>query len=237
MNIFFEELTDGFTSPSFLENVRRKYHYREEQLAELSEVASKLLLSIRRDARWEHRIFREPSAQDTAKDQAPAYSEVLMTLGEGPDLLQKEYLAQNLLSECYMAECLTAELLLEGYAAYNQYIAAHTEFRVARYHFPGSEENFPLERLPEILARSEMPVRCNEALCMIPKKSVAFVAELTRDKSVLCQGVCAGCARMTCPNRTETDSQIRQPFFHMTDIPLHYGYSRIFGKKLDSFQS
>lgn len=226
MKAFFEELLNRVASQTFLEYIRKKYHYQEEQLTELTRVAEELLPRIRQGAHWEHKIFEGELfggksrhnllIPNTMKDYYGTYSEVLMTLGEGPDLLQEQYLSQGLLSECYMVECLTSELLMQGYAAYNKYVAANTEFHVARYHFPGSEKEFPLNRLPEILERLNLPVWCNEAFCMIPKKSVAFVAELTQDESLLCQGICVDCKSINCPNRMENSLQLEPTTTRLT---------------------
>ncbi len=122
-----------------------------------------------------------------------------------------------------MLEALAGELLMESYAAYNRYVAETTDWHVARYHFPGSEEAYPLEMLPELLAGLTKRVTCNAAFCLIPKKSVVFVAELTQDESVQCEGICMGCHKMHCTNRIEDDFQTRRRM-------VHYGYSRIFGK-------
>ena len=82
----------------------------------------------------------------------------------------------------------------------------------------------------ELLAGLTKRVTCNAAFCLIPKKSVVFVAELTQDESVQCEGICMGCHKMHCINRIEDDFQTRRRIARMTDMPLHYGYSRIFGK-------
>ena len=97
------------------------------------------------------------------------------------------------------------ELLMQGYAAYNRYIAEHADWHVAGYHFPGGEEGFPLEMLPRLLEGYGPRVTCNEAFCILPKKSVAFVAELTQDEKVRCAGICAGCSQIRCPNRMGGD--------------------------------
>ena len=236
MKTFYEEVIDGITAQAFLENIKNKYHYQNDQLTDLIRAARELLPLLRQDAHWEHRIiygelfggkfWRDLSAPETLGDQCITYSEVVMTLGEGPDLLQEQYLSQGHLSECYMVESLTSELLLQGYAAYNRYIAENTDFHVARYHFPGSEDAFPLNCLPEILERIKLPVRCNKAFCMIPKKSVVFVAELTQDKPQLCQGICVGCTSINCPNRMEDDSQIgRMDHLWREDQPHREHYS------------
>ena len=80
--------------------------------------------------------------------------------------------------------------------------------------------------IPEILERSGLPVTCTEAFCMIPKKSVAFLAVWTKDKSCLCEGVCMGCGRKDCPNRMNDRQKTHQK---LPDRPLTYGQTKIFG--------
>lgn len=221
---FFEELLDTFSDKIFLEKVRKKYHYGEEQLQELAAVAAEMLPLMRLEACWE-RIACGAAEREL----------VIMTLGAGVDALQESYLKSGLLSESYMIESLASELLLKGYGAYNRYVAAQTVFHVARYHFPGGEESYPLEQLPRLLEQTSLPVTCNGAYCMQPKKSVVFWAELTTEDTVYCQGICVGCTAgsggKSCPNRIEDGVQLRQVLAGMTDVPLSYGYSRIFGRK------
>lgn len=231
MEKFFDQLLNEFLSPEFLDVVRKKYHYGEEQLSELENVASELVPHIRREACWDHRFFYESGLAESTAGQEYNCAEVVMTLGEGPDIFQEEFAAQGLLSECYMVESLASELLLRGYAAYNRYVAEHTDYHVARYHFLGSGQEFPLDRLGGMLKRLQLPVRCNEAFCMIPKKSVAFVAELTEDETRRCRGICTGCNSGNCPNRMEDGLHLGRMIADMTDVPLSYGYSRIFGRR------
>lgn len=65
---------------------------------------------------------------------------------------------------------------------------------------------------------------------MIPKKSVVFYAELTKDPFTKCAGICLGCGRRDCPNRMEEKENFPLRFADMTDRPLSYGYARIFPK-------
>lgn len=231
MEKFFDEVIDKLTASDFLEMVRKKYHYEKEQLVELKEVAEQMLPLIRREACWNQGEFaaRLPEGVDPWAE-GPC-REVVLTLGEGTDLLQEEFTQKGLLSESYMVEALASELLLQGYAAYNKYVEAHTEFHVARYHFLGSEKELPIESLEGMPQRLGMPVQYNEAFCMIPKKSVAFVAELTLDAKRRCQGICVGCGSKSCPNRMEERLNLGRMIADMTDLPLSYGYSRIFGRR------
>ena len=231
MQAFFTDLLQNFTGEHFLRGVCGKYHYQDTDYQSLLETAEHMLPLMEEQACWNHRLFELPGEQERSSEK---YTEAAITLGEGLDRLQEEYAGKGLLSECYMVETLASELLLQAYGAYNRQVAEKTDYHVARYHFPGSEEAYPLSMLPKLLERLEMPVSCNEALCMTPKKSVVFVAKLTTDETVRCPGICVGCkgpAGRNCPNRMEESQQLSRLIADMTDLPLSYGYSRIFGRR------
>ena len=237
LTYFFPVLLEEFHSAEFLENVRRKFHFEEEHTDEIRKVAEEMLPVMQKEAFWESMPAEwsdtvslrqsapeeENAAGSRRKAAGTKYERVVISLGAGLDRLQEQYSEQGSLSKSYMLEALAGELLMESYAAYNRYVAETTDWHVARYHFPGSEEAYPLEMLPELLAGLTKRVTCNAAFCLIPKKSVVFVAELTQDESVQCEGICMGCHKMHCTNRIEDDFQTRRRM-------VHYGYSRIFGK-------
>lgn len=235
---FFSDLLAEFLEPSFLQGVRDKFHYGETQNIEFQEVAEEMLPLIQREAFWARSVsclqsvsgdLAETDGSDM-KYRSGAYEDVVMSLGAGIDSLQDRYSSQGMLSKSYMVEVLASEFLLRGYGAYNRYIEKNTDMHVARYHFLGSEDAFPLDELPCLLDRLTGQITCNEAFCMLPKKSVAFVAELTRDGKVHCEGICVGCGSTHCPNRVAEDYPDRRLMARMADLPLTYGYSRIFGK-------
>ena len=64
---------------------------------------------------------------------------------------------------------------------------------------------------------------------MLPKKRVAFIAELAQDDIVQCRGICIGCNNLNCSNRMEDDGLIQKRLSVMTDMLLTDGYRRIFG--------
>lgn len=237
MAVFFPDLLDGFLNPAFLKKTRDKFHYGETGLTEFQEVAREMLPLIRKEAFWESKessVFMSGnySMNDAYQSELSdvSYVDVVMSLGEGLDSLQENYSRQGMLSKSYMLEVLAGELLMQGYSAYNRFIETNTKQHVAKYHFLGSESFFPLEMLPHLLQRVTDKVTCNEAFCMLPKKSVAFVAELTQDEKIHCEGVCVGCNSIHCINRIADDSPTRRFMERMTDFPLTYGYSRIFGR-------
>ncbi|MBD5490425.1 MAG: hypothetical protein HDR13_16840 [Lachnospiraceae bacterium] len=221
---FFTDLLDGFLNPSFLEKVRDKFHYEETRSSELRAVAEQMFPLIREEAFWERNV------SSLQKSSGAVYEDVVMSLGAGIDSLQDHYSSQGMLSRSYMLEVLASELLLQGYGAYNRYIEKNTDRHVARYHFLGSEDSFPLSMIPRLLDITDGRITCNEAYCMLPKKSVAFVAELTQDEKVRCEGVCVGCNRRQCPNRVAGNHPDQGIIARMADLPLTYGYGRIFGK-------
>lgn len=221
MALFFRDILENCTEEFFLHEVILKYHYLPEDKETLRRTAERMREQMLPHAVWEHRLFR-------GEDGCPM-AEVAMTLGEGVDELQAEYTRQELLSESYMLETLGSEILLRGYAAYNAWVADHTVYYVKGYSFPETGGRYALEVLPEMLKRLNMPVICNEALCMLPKKSVAFYAVLTEEAGTACPGICMGCGRRDCPNHMDGTIHRHWNFADMTDRPLPYGYTRIFG--------
>ncbi len=222
MAVFFTDLQDHFASHAFLEKVCTRFHYEETRMEELRAVVEEMRPLLSEEAFWE-------SGRADAGQKIP-YERVVISLGAGVDALQERYADQGLLSECYMLEALAGELLMQSYGAYNRYVEAATDLHVARYHFPGSEDAWPVEMLPKLLDGLTKRVVCNAAYCLLPKKSVVFIAELTKEEGVRCEGICAGCHHPDCPNRAADDFQERRKLARMADIPLGYGYSRIFGK-------
>ncbi|MCM1385779.1 MAG: hypothetical protein NC231_00515 [Bacillus sp. (in: Bacteria)] len=229
MAAFSPDVLDEFLSPDFLAHVCEKFHYGETQIPELRAVAEEMLPLMQKEAFWEWKEIRLEQ-QEKDSDETVIYENVVMSLGAGLDELQESYSGKGLLSQSYMLEVLASEILLKGYDAYNCYIKENTAWHVAKYHFPGSEEKFPLDMLPHMLREVTKEVTCNAAFCMLPKKSVAFVAELTQDEKVQCEAVCIGCQNTSCQNRIEDGSPEHRRIAFMTDMPLPYGYSRIFGK-------
>lgn len=217
MEVFFPKLLDDFLDVGFMGKVCEKYHFEETDLRVLQAVAGEMLPLMRREACWE---VCSPWIWDCEGKTDAVYEGVAMTLGKSLDCLQENYHKKGMLTESYMMEALASELLLQSYRAYNYRVRETGNWYVARYHFPGSEKNLPLEMLPNILRKFSIQVSCNEAFCMLPKKSVVFLAELTRDEKVRCEGICVGCGNMKCPNRTE-DVQVEG---RMTDQgpPLPY---------------
>lgn len=204
----FNRIIEDCASERFLREICKKYHYLPENLPEIKRIAESMRVCVREDAFWQHYISRGDVLS----------AGVVMTLGKGIDALQESCDKKGRLSESYVIEILSGEILMQAYEAYNLWMAENMSYYVVRYYFLGSDEAYPMELLPELLKELSCPVSYNEGYCMIPKKSAAFYALLTKEKAVRCQGICTACERKDCPGRTKESR------------PLPYGYARILGK-------
>lgn len=225
MQQLFSEVTELCRDEQFLHSVMKKYHYDPEEYPTLKQLSEQMVPCLETEAGWQ-----DKDCEETFPGRDQSFFAVGITLGKGIDELQENYLRDELLTESYMIEVLSSELLLKSYQAYTEWVTAHRDLHVARLHFLGSEGTPGLENLPALLRELKLPVTCNEAYCMIPKKSVVFYAELTKDAFTKCAGICLGCGRRDCPNRMVEKENFPLRFADMTDRPLPYGYARIFSK-------
>ena len=221
-NSLFVEVTEAFT-----ESVRKKYHFPAQEKAAMAQVAADLHQAVSGRAGFWYVMQKAD-----AVTQKPTLASVVMTLGAGVDELQEHYTRRDALLECYMAEALAGELLLSCYPRMNRLLGEREGLYPARYCFYGSQEEYPLEAMktaPALLGQTE--VVCNRALCLVPKKSVVFFVELTRDEKTVCQGVCTGCGQRDCPNwQAEDDAKKQGRWPDLLSRPLPYGYERILGR-------
>lgn len=217
-----EKLTGLAATEEMLAAVLKKYHFAQEDREALVRVGQAVNEAAGKEAKfWCREYEAEPDLLVAA-----------LTLGDSVDVLQEHYVQQGQLLECYMAEVISSELLLEAYRRFNEWVKAQGRMHVARYHFFGAQKERPLEEMPKALEMlGAAGVSCNEACCLTPKKSVVFLAQLTSDASVECAGICMDCGRRDCPNRCrqkEEEQRLRWP--DLTDRALPYGYTRILGK-------
>lgn len=253
-------LETAVTEP-FLDTVMKKFHFGEEERDAFLAAGREVEAAVRKEAGfwcvpYEGNVraasgsvgrltdFERPAdCRRAAQEGKTEIALVVLTLGKGVDALQERYTEEGRLSECYMAETIAGELLLKAYRQFNVWMEAQNGVHVARYHFFGACENavcesglgaeeLSLEAMSACVgALGLIEVRCNQACCLTPKKSVAFLAELTGDAGVRCEGICAGCGRKDCPNRCEKEQEegrLCWPDFSERALP--YGYARILGR-------
>ena len=214
-----------------------RYHFPEDEREQLKQ------LCIRLKDTCSGQISCRFAACPEKEDRLAAS----MTLGKGVDELQEKLQKQDMLLESYMVETLAGEALMEAYSRFHTEIHRRTGWFVKQMSFLGSSSE-PIEQLPTLLKMLDCNaqytasyITCNESLCLIPKKSVVFWTELTKE-GVRCAGVCDSCENVQCENRIpdNPDNQeaaektegvvesIRWP--DLFGRPLPYGYNRIFGR-------
>lgn len=180
----------------FLENVKSRYHYEEKDTEQLKRVASDMVSCLKGQESTYLVFPGEKCEPKGKKEHAVGFATVVMTLGDKIDLLQERYQKTDRMLESYMVESIGGELLMQGYGQLETWIASRTGYHVAAYHFPGSEDAYPLSMMPELLETAgQNKVVCNDGFCLRPKKSVVFLAELTRDEETGCASICDGCSR------------------------------------------
>ena len=193
----FEQLLSRCQQADFIEEAARKNGYGREDLPELSRIAGEVVRESGRKGSFTSKLL-----QEEAEGKRPVTVSVL-TLGEGVDCLQDRYRERENMTAAYMAEVISNEILMKSYEAYDRMLAETTDYRVKEFHFPGSEEAYPLSDIGKILNMLGAPVQCLKSFCMVPRKSVVFYAELTREKGNACRSVCQTCEKRSCPYRRE----------------------------------
>lgn len=210
-----------------LDHIIKKYHYPEDERETVFSVFYGMRYHILEDAAFSYRLIDLGGGIGA---EAEAKAAVVITLGEGIDRLQNEYLQKDLFVEGFMTEVIAGELLFLCYPVCNQRLKELFGLNVRKYSFLGSTADYPLTLLPDILAQSGLDLHCNSALYMEPKKSVAFIAELTQEENLICPGICTGCRSENCPNRILEEDDPAGRANDWSGIAFNYGFARIFGR-------
>ena len=220
---------------NFLIKVIDKYHFEQKDKPLIEEVYEELLRTATPFAIY--KINQWLTGLKYIDDGQVAL--VAMTLGKGPDILEETYTEAGKLTEAYMVECLSNEILLGMYSEFNQLYARFHRRYVTRYVFIG--DDIPVSQMKDILDKlqqcgenSTAEIVANEYGVLTPSKSVVFYAMLSDDPYVRCEGVCVGCHNTNCDNRiSKSDSSEASASdkrnFHLNS-GLNYGYRRIFGE-------
>jgi hypothetical protein len=130
---------------SFINTVQKKYHFTENDFGELSDIYQQIQLVITPYA--EYRINRHTTGVELI-DRGTATA-VAMSLGAGLDRLQERYMREEKLSEAYMLDCISSELLLIMYKEFNLSYARFHRRYVERYVFIG--DLLPVTAMRDVL--------------------------------------------------------------------------------------
>lgn len=126
----------------------------------------------------------------------------VVTLGAGIDQIQEKCSREGALLDAYILDCIGSFLLEKAYQQINMLVFKESGLFLQDLSFPGSD--LPITKMQEILQNltnklEKLPISCNMACVLTPKKSVVFMAGLG-EKRQDC-GICAMCSRVDCENR------------------------------------
>lgn len=173
-----------------------KYHFREENIADLKTVYIKIKEKLNSVA------FIDMTSEVKKNIPYENYCICVVTLGESVDRIQDEYSNNEEYSEAFMVECIGMELLKRAYELLGHVIAETYRWWLKKYEFYG--DSFPIEDMKEIVEQiPDGEVSCNQIYLLQPKKSVVFIAEMVREKTQIHCNICDGCGNTSCPTRTK----------------------------------
>lgn len=131
---------------------------------------------------------------------------VIVTLGDGVDELQNQYMRKERVSESYMMECIGMEFLRAAYEQTAEHIHAYTGRWMSDFEFIGDKIPFTyMEEIFRLLKLQE--VKYNQAYMLTLKKTVVFITDLCTERKGSCCHVCAECSYLECSNRKITDGE------------------------------
>lgn len=164
-----------------------QYHFAKEDLAWLMQMGTQV------EKQAESVLYYEISNREERVA-------VIVSLGSGIDELQEQYMQRELLTESYMIECISMELLRVAYEQAAERIYARTGMWVSDFDFPGDKE--PLRCVEDIFRRLRpQGIAYNHAYVLTPKKTVAFFTNLRVERQDSYCRICAGCGNLLCQNR------------------------------------
>jgi hypothetical protein len=257
MDGLFRKITEECRKTGFLETVLEKAHYAPEDRELLWSVLEQVLQRMEGEACWSAKAMgdREPGVRAvvmTLGAGVDQLQEKMLAEGKLTEAYMIEVLGSEILLLAYSA--LNAwikehtDFVVKRYyfLGMGEYVTIQKgqwegidgertdkegtdkDGKTSGNHADGAVRiALELKTLPDMLEKSGLPVICTEGYCMMPKKSVAFYAELTKDRMVTCEGICMGCGRKDCPNRMDALERTRGN--RTLDRPLTYGYARILG--------
>lgn len=176
-------------STEFVDKIRKKYHYNENDANILKKVAVDIRSCIKDQEGLELCYGSE-------------YVDVAFSLGSRVDLLLERYAAGSLSLEQLAAEHILSDLMMDEYAEIAERIEEKTGRPIGTFHFWGSEEDYPIESLKIMVEGLEyLKLSCTPDYSLRPSKSVVFRVELSSKEYVACDGnkhktnvdVCADC--------------------------------------------
>ena len=205
----FVETTAGkCLTDTFVKAIAHRYHYEWKDQKKMRQVAADIRSALEGQEGF-YCIFSETPDYflEEGSKKAGYYAGVILTLGEKIDCLQDTYSDKGDMEGAYMVEVMSGELLRNAYLQFSDWLYNNSCYEAESFLFFGAGESLPMEKIPELLVyQGEKKVRCNEAYCLEPKKSVVFLAKLKKQEEKKESGreknisavMCAGCGKKDC---------------------------------------
>lgn len=210
-----------------------RYHFAENDLEQLRQVGS--LVGEEAKPVIYYGAFAQEEAGGKEGNSALSFERlsVIVTLGSGVDELQNRYAKKERLTESYMVECISMELLRVAYEQAAERIHVHTGKWMSGFEFVG--DKIPFDCMEEIFRHlAPQEVSFNQAYMLSPKKTVVFLTDLCEERKGSYCHVCGNCSYISCPDRVAESVQSTMELGATPQITesgrnLTYGYQRIFG--------
>ena len=135
----------------FLVEILKHYHYEQKDMEMLKEVAGELRECLAGEEGF-YCMTRRQCEQILNLCREENYAIGIFTLGSRVDELENRYSSTERLREAYAVETICWELLRKGYDMFQRWAEAHLKQRLESYHFFGSEEGLPFEKMAQLLA-------------------------------------------------------------------------------------
>ena len=179
--------------------MQMRYHFKEEDLDDLCSFWRALKPIIHAKAYYKVFLEKESLPDELSFIQELPAVIAVVTLGKGPDELQEVYLKDEQVLSAYMIECLSMAVLEKAYEQFSAELHKKIGLSIYSYEFLG--ERYSLEKIKDIFGcLDQNEVTYNEALMLIPQKSVVFIGALCKESSRNVH-LCEKCEQTDCPNR------------------------------------
>lgn len=170
---------------SLMMEIMQKYHFQDAK-DEMHQVFLAMRSVIKDQERYEIRLDSDVMKADIA-----------VTLGGLVDHYQEQLSKSGDIMKELMVEQISWDLLAQGYKLIRDDLCEKHGLVMAKMHFWGGEQEYPLEKLQEVLEEFEhVNLQLSHALSLKPSKSAVFQAELRPvEDGAESHGFCSTCNR------------------------------------------
>ncbi len=206
-----------------------RYHFKDTDFFKVEAVYQALLPLVRAEG-----VYVLQKQNEEIKEAE--FFVVFLTLGKQVDALQDLYSENECVSEAYIIECLSLELLKKAYEKAVQQIQKESGKWVSGLKFLG--DTYPLKLLPKLQQMvGNVGISYNSNFVLSPRKSVVFLMPVSKVQVKNVCHICTNCGNVNCQYREnipemteETNRRIEEERKSGQRQAMPYGYQKIFGE-------